>query len=65
MLYRFIRTGYQPVNQTDNEDVIRDCFAFCPEEVRAKLERFFVSPQIAIEFEFDHPAHTVRLERVQ
>lgn len=65
MMYRYIRTGYEPFIRTEDEDTIRSCFALCPEEVRAELERFFVSPgRLAIEFEFDHPAHTVKIERI-
>ena len=65
--YRFIRTGYQPDNQIDDEDIICSCFAFCTDEMRVRLERFFVSPgKMTIEFKFDRPTpYTVRLEKIQ
>jgi hypothetical protein len=62
MYYRFIRTGRDATVQNDNEDVIRDCFAFCTADVRARLERFFEGGQPWIEFDFGESV--VRLERV-
>lgn len=68
MRSRYIRTvyesGLEPVNQLAGEKIIRSCFAFCPHWMQTRLERFFVSPQLSIEFEFEQPAHTVRIEKM-
>jgi len=56
--YTFIRNSDNPNRKAveeDNEYTIRGCFAFCSEQVRARLEAFFTDrKQESVKFEFDN-----------
>ena len=61
-MFRFIRTGDRPVNETASAIDILGCFEPCEDSVKARLEQFVVSSEAAITFEF--AGGDVTVERV-
>lgn len=57
--FNFIRTGQQPIVESDYEDIIRDCFAACVPEVKDRLEQFFQSNEDAVTFDFGDQVVTI------
>ncbi len=52
--YKFIRVGHRPVEESDYDHVIRDCFEPCTDVVKARLEAFFKDAgQQSVMFEFE------------
>ena len=51
--YKFTRIGHRPVEESDYDHIIRDCFEPCTNEVKARLEAFFKDAgQQSVMFEF-------------
>ena len=62
-MFRFIRTGDKPVNETASVVDILGCFEPCEASVKARLEQFIASSEPVITFEFT--GGDVTVERVK
>ena len=63
MRYKFIRTNYRPIEETDYDYNIRQGFLHCLPDVKARLEAFFSDPtQDKVTFEFEGQTVTIKRE---
>jgi hypothetical protein len=62
MRFRFIRTGYNPLDEGASEFEIRECFLYCLPNVKTKLDRFIKGKEESVTFEFEGQRVTVRRE---
>ena len=61
-MFRFKRTGKNPVEQNASEGILIDCFVFCSDEVKRRLSDFLSDKTWRIIF-FSFDDHTTEIER--